>query len=253
VSSEPIDYRGLGLRDACRGGWYLNDTAELCKGFAIAPTDTVVDVGCGDGGNAGFCARFAARVIAVDIDPASLAKAESRLQKDASAAWETMVSAANPLPIDTATADKLVCTEVLEHVDDPAQVLSELVRIGKAGALYLLSVPDPLSESVMKRVAPASAFRRPNHIRVVQREEFARMVEDAGLIIKTHAYRAFYWTIWYAFAWKCLPDLDHGRHPVLDHWAQAWEALLDHPDGQACVEALNEAMPKSQVIIAAKP
>jgi hypothetical protein len=49
------------------------------------------------------------------------------------------------------------------------------------------------------------------------------------------------------------PGLHPGTHPVLDHWGQAWDALLVHPDGQACIEALNDAMPKSQVIIAAKP
>src|SRR6185312_4969990 len=63
---RPPDYRGLGLRDAARNGWYRSETAELCEGFAIAHSDTVVDVGCGDGGNINFCARFAAHVVAVD-------------------------------------------------------------------------------------------------------------------------------------------------------------------------------------------
>jgi hypothetical protein len=52
--------------------------------------------------------------------------------------------------------------------------------------------------------------------------------------------------------WKCNIDFDHGHHPALDYWTHAWNAVLDLPEGQACKNALDEAMPKSQIIVARK-
>ena len=57
--------------------------------------------------------------------------------------------------------DKIICTEVIEHVDDPMVALRELMRVGKPGALYLLSVPGQRSEELIKSVAPAYWFESP--------------------------------------------------------------------------------------------
>jgi SAM-dependent methyltransferase len=249
---DPVRYGDVALRDARRSGWYRAETRELFDGFPIAPSDTVIDVGCGEGENAGFYARFAARTIAVDIDPKKIAAAEERLRSVGATNYRTIISDGNPLPIESATADKIVCTEVLEHVPDTAQFMRELVRIGKPEALYLISVPDALSEQVLKRVSPPICFQEPNHIRVIGRDEFERMVTDAGLRVDKHAFYGFYWAIWHALVWKCNIDFDHGRHPALDHWTRAWDAVLDLPEGQQCKNALDEAMPKSQIIIARK-
>lgn len=247
------DYGALGFIDALRNGWFRSETAELVPGFAIADTDTVVDVGCGDGGNIKFCAKFARHVVAIDVDPTKLVETERRLQSGSKASYAVVLSDANPIPIATAMADKIICTEVLEHVDDPARLLSELVRIGKPGATYLFSAPDALSESVIKRLAPSSAFEKPNHIRVIGRDEFERMVVNAGLIVQRHTFRGFYWAVRVALSWKCGVDMINGRHPVLDRWARTWSAVLDLPHGQACKDAFDDAMPKSQDIVACKP
>jgi 2-polyprenyl-3-methyl-5-hydroxy-6-metoxy-1,4-benzoquinol methylase len=245
-----IDYAALGLEDAGRSGWYLERNRALCPGFPIAATDTLADIGCGDGGHSIFCARFASKVIAVDVDSEKLATTERRLKAEGMNNYVALLSDGNPLPIDGGTVDKIICTEVLEHVDDPDQFLGELVRIGKQGATYLIKVPDERSEQVLKRVAPASAYQKPNHIRIFSREEFEATVRRAGLQVLEHKYLSFYWAVWTTLAWKC-GGLD-GRHPVLDNWARVWAGLLDLPEGQDCKEALDFAMPKDQMIIARK-
>ena len=249
-ANNPIDYAAVGLKDATRAGWYSAKTAELCTGFPIAATDSVADVGCGDGGNSIFCARHASMIIAVDIDPQCVATTERRLQAESKTGYRALLSDGSTLPIETKTIDKIICTEVLEHVDSPNEFMSELVRIGKPGSMYLLTVPDALSEQVLKRVAAPSAFQKPNHIHVFSRTDFDTLVHEAGLEILDHKYRSFYWAVWTALAWKCGGL--NGKHPVLDHWATAWAELLESPGGQACKEALDLAMPKSQAIIARK-
>lgn len=244
---------GLGLHDAVLSGWFQNATNEVFRGIHIGPEDTVVDVGCGDGGNSLFCARRGAHVTAVDIDPQVISAIEVRLAEAAPEVHATHVSDANPLPLGNEVATRVICTEVLEHVDDPDQVLAELFRIGKPGALYLLTVPDALQENMQKHVAPASYFQKPNHVRIVKREEFAQMVERAGLIIEEHTQYGFFWSIWWALFWACKVDLANPSHPALDHWTEAWRAVLALPDGHKLKQQLDQFMPKSQVIVARKP
>ena len=252
IDSNQISYSEVGQRDDIHSGWCRNDSKELFVGFPILPSDVVADIGCGTGGKSLFCARFAAHIVSVDIDSTAIAALEERLRTNSAATYRVAVSDGNPLPIESQTIDKVICTEVLEHVDDPKQFLAELVRIGKTGALYLLSVPDALSETVLMRVSPPSSYMKPNHIRVIERDEFARLAAEAGLVVQKRAYCSFYWSVWNALFWQCSVDFDSGRHPALDHWARAWNEVLDLPQGDVCKAALDDAMPKSQVIIAYK-
>jgi SAM-dependent methyltransferase len=245
--------RGVGLRDAVLSGWFQNDTNEIFRGVPIGDQDVVVDVGCGDGGNASFCVRRGAKVILVDADKEAIAAATARLRTIHPDNVEAHVSDGNPLPMQDAIATRVICTEVLEHVDDPAQLMRELVRIGKPGARYLITVPDSLQENLQKQVAPPNYFQKPNHIRIIERQEFSDLVEQAGLVIDEKAYYGFFWSIWWAMFWACKVDLEHPSHAVLDHWTEAWRALMDMPDGQDLKLKLDQFMPKSQVIVAHKP
>ena len=52
-----------------------------------------------------------------------------------------VISDAHHLPVEDACADTLICTEVLEHVADPQQVVAELSRILRPGGHLILSIP----------------------------------------------------------------------------------------------------------------
>ncbi|MEO6919490.1 MAG: class I SAM-dependent methyltransferase [Collimonas sp.] len=253
VASAPIDSFHVGLRDALASGWYLQESDELYRGFVITADDVVLDIGCGDGGNSLFCANRGAHVIVADIDAAKVESTRQRLADTPARLVQGLVGDANPLALESGFVSKVICMEVLEHVDDPAQFLSELVRVGRSGSHYLLSVPDPVQEHLQKKVAPASHFEKPNHIRIIQRDEFEKMVTAAGLTIERHEYYGFYWSVWWLFFWVCKVDLSDARHPLLDSWASTWETLMDSPNGEHVRNALNDFMPKSQVIIARKP
>jgi SAM-dependent methyltransferase len=51
------------------------------------------------------------------------------------------VARADALPLDDATVDAVLLTQVLEHVGDPAGVLSETARVLRAGGRVFLTVP----------------------------------------------------------------------------------------------------------------
>jgi len=253
VEVRPGSGYGLGLKDAVLSGWLLNDADELFRGIHVGPEDLVVDVGCGDSGNGLYCAQRGARVIAVDVDPKVLAVVASRIARIDPDLCIALASDANPLPLADETATRVICTEVLEHVQDPEQLLAELFRIGRPGARYLLSVPGALSENMQKHVAPPQYFSPPNHIHIIDREEFAQMVTRSGLTIEEQTQHGFFWSIWWGLFWACEVDLSNPSHPVLDRWTEAWEGVLDLPRGHELKRQLDAFMPKSQIIVASKP
>lgn len=247
----PIEHSTL--LDAQLSGWFRNESGELFEGFPIRAEDSVLDIGCGDGAFTQFCANQGAEIICADIDGAKIAALELRLKSSAARAVIPLVTDADPIPLQDGRVNKIIAMEVLEHVADPAKFMSELVRVAKPGCQFLLTVPDPLAESVQKPLAPASYFEHPNHIRIFERDDFEQLVLDAGLVIERKASYGFFWSMWWFFFWSCKQDLSEPWHPLLRSWGNTWSTLLSMPDGLRVKKALDEAMPKSQAIIARKP
>ncbi len=238
-------------------GWYNMKTREVMPGFEINPEDTVVDVGCGPGHTCTFAAKQGAEVVGIDISPEAIAKLKRNMGSLPAHSFQAVTSDCNPIPLPSGRATCVICMEVLEHVDDPAAFLSELARIGKPGARFLISVPAPLSESIQKEIAPAAYWKKPNHIRVFSEQAFLAAVRSAGLEVKTQTAYGFYWSMWWTLRWAVaednIPFGKSGNSPILRHWNKTWKALLAAPQGQHVWKALERALPKSQIVIACKP
>lgn len=255
--SEHIDASWLGLDDALASGWFNIATREVAPGFVVEPDDVLVDVGSGDGGIAAFCARLAREVVLVDYDEARLGLAVERARAAGGAAASGRVADIARLPLPDGFASRIICTEVLEHVDDPVAAMAELLRIGRPGARYLISVPGARSEQLQKRLGTADYFEKPHHIRIFETEEFLQLVAQAGLTIERRTDSAFYWTMWWTLYWQTgapfTGRLNIVEHPVLDAWNRTWSLLLASPDGLRVKQALDEFAPKSVAVVARKP
>jgi SAM-dependent methyltransferase len=193
-----------------------------------------------------------AAVTLVDISTAALKRAEALVRSEPGKVV-AIESDANPLPLPSGFATKVISTEVLEHVDDPKAFMAELVRIGRPGCFYLLSAPDAAGEEIQKHVAPDFYFKKPNHVRIFQRDEFAKLIEEAGLVIDQRSYYGFFWTMYWSMFWPLGVKGQAPRHPVLDNWVQTWNAVLAIPQGHKIQQLLNQILPKNQVIICRKP
>jgi SAM-dependent methyltransferase len=249
---EPVT--DIGLIDMSFSGWLRNETGELLEGFAIDAQDSVLDIGCGSGGYTLFCGRQGAEIFVADINQANIDTAVSRLRETKARAVHPLVTDGDPIPLPDERLSKIIAMEVLEHVDDPARFMRELVRVGRPGAQYLIAVPDAAGEHAQKSFAAASYFQKPNHIHIFEREEFDRLIEDAGLIIERRVNYGFYRTLWMYFFWaSAQPSLSAPWHPLIEQWDKTWSMLLSLPQGAQIKKALDEVLPKSQVIIARKP
>lgn len=245
----------VGLKDRTRSGWFNTASRELLPGVPIAPGMAVVDVGCGFGPYTSFCAQVGADVTFLDMQESQVTALQSRLSNIARGAVTGLTSDCNPIPLADECADLVICTEVMEHVEDPDKLMGELNRIARPGATCLLSVPDSRSEKLMEHVAHRSYFQKPNHIRVFSAESFQRLVVGEGLQIQRHDTIGAFWSLFFLFKWATtLPgeNLMADVHPITKTWTSLWADILDHPNGDKMVAALNDAVPKSQFIVAHK-
>jgi SAM-dependent methyltransferase len=96
--------------------------------------DPVLDVGSGVGANLAAFAEAGRDGVGTDVAITAL--------RDARAFRPVAASDGARLPFAGATFGGAVCTEVLEHVDDPAAVFAEISRVLRPGALLYVTVPN---------------------------------------------------------------------------------------------------------------
>jgi SAM-dependent methyltransferase len=140
---------------------------------APAPSDTIVDIGCGNGTYLAELARrgFAGRVLGVDLSPGMLAAARQRLSGiGAAAAAGTRDGPSEPgvpivglanadataLPLGDGVADLALAPHMLYHVPDPADALRELRRVTRPGGRVVV-VLNGAGHLRQLRVAVAAA------------------------------------------------------------------------------------------------
>jgi 2-polyprenyl-3-methyl-5-hydroxy-6-metoxy-1,4-benzoquinol methylase len=257
LANNPSDNPfAVGLLDRVADGWFNNNDSEICPGVKIHNHHTVADIGCGGGGISNFCAQQDAHIMFMDIDVEKVNALEQRLLAKNKSKFDALIGDCTNIPIDDASCDVVICTEVLEHVDEPGKVIQELARIGKPGAHYVLTVPDPAGELLMKATAPAAYFEKPNHIRVFNRDEFERLVVSAELNIIQRSFHGSYGTMLWMMHWMTHLTTEDPMGPPWEqtslNWSKLWAEILSHPNGKMIKSALDNVIPKSQVIIAKK-
>jgi ubiquinone/menaquinone biosynthesis C-methylase UbiE len=111
------------------------------------PSDTIVDVGCGNGMYLAELARraFTGRALGIDLSLGMLAAARDRLagSQDAPARPRSRAVAlaggdATALPLPDGVADLAFALHMLYHVPDPADALRELRRVTRPGGRVLV-------------------------------------------------------------------------------------------------------------------
>jgi SAM-dependent methyltransferase len=127
----------------------------------LAGTETVADIGCGNGGYlAGLASQgHAGRVIGVDLSPGMLAAA-----KAAAPGASLAVGDAAALPLADAVAHVTLAPHMLYHVPDPRAAVAELRRVTRRGGqlLVVLNGPDHLAELRELMLVTAAAAGHPS-------------------------------------------------------------------------------------------
>ena len=127
-SKYPIHPKHLLKKDI----WYMNK---------LKKNDIILDLGCGVGQDSLIAARKVKKVIGTDIDPKIINIARSFAVDRGIKNVEFLVADANKkLQFKDQTFTKIVCSDVLEHLNRRDFALKEMVRILKPkGSLFLVT------------------------------------------------------------------------------------------------------------------
>jgi SAM-dependent methyltransferase len=98
------------------------------------------------------------------------------------------------LPFEDGEFDALLCSHVLEHLDDDRPALLELARVLSPGGTALILVPTdsrltetPEDPSIRSPLARAAAYKEPDHRRLYGLD-FPRRLEAAGFVVSIDRY-----------------------------------------------------------------
>ena len=166
--------------------------------------DVVLDAGCGEGRHTFECFRHECAVLGMDLSHQSLLKARyvlGQMEKRKEAKGRVLLLRGDALrfPFADETFDKIICAEVIEHVDDDRKGVAELARILNAGGKIAITVPTRLTEHVYDLLS-REYFRTPGgHVRKVIPHVLARNMEESGLRVYgvgfAHAFHFPYWML----------------------------------------------------------
>ena len=114
--------------------------------FSMAEGNTFLDVCCGEGRHSlAAYLKPGVDVVGVDLSLKDLRTAHSRITDmetfDPEGTVTFMQGDATKLPFPDASFDRVICSEVLEHIPNYLSVIEELVRVLKPGGRLCVSVP----------------------------------------------------------------------------------------------------------------
>ena len=128
--------------------------AAVAQLAAAQPGERVLEVGCG-GGHVLTQFNGTAR-IGIDLSPTMLARTRGRHGTDV----VLIQSIAEAIPVRSSSQDVVLCTEVLEHTREPAQVISELMRVVRPGGRVVVSIPNEGNIDRAKRILRSTPVLR---------------------------------------------------------------------------------------------
>ncbi len=144
-----------------------------CESFCAG--QEVLEAGCGEGYGADLLASVARRVVAVDYDPTTVAHVRRRYPR-------VQVVAANlvALPMPDASVDVVVNFQVIEHLWDQPQFITECLRVLRPGGRLLMSTPNRITFTPGSDV-PLNPF----HTRELNAAELRELLEDGGFEVQS--------------------------------------------------------------------
>lgn len=103
--------------------------------------DKILDLGCGDGYYSYLLSRFSLKIKVTGIDN-HVAAIESAKRQVRKKNVQFIIGNAEKLPFPKNSFDKIIMSEVIEHVSDDIKVLKEARRVLKEDGILILTTPN---------------------------------------------------------------------------------------------------------------
>lgn len=230
--------------------------------LALEPGMLVLDLGAGFGRHAFETARRGGSVVAADLamDEMRMTLAtfgamfvDGELSKSVST---TAVQANGlTLPFPDHTFDRIIASEILEHVPDDRGVMAELFRVLKPGGRLAATVPAAFPEQICwwlseEYHAPISVG---GHVRIYGQPELRTKLESVGFepgdSHRAHALHSPYWWL------KCAVGVKNDDNPLVKAYLKllTWDIVKAPKLTRTAERILNPVLGKSRVVYADRP
>lgn len=221
----------------------------------IKPGALVLDAGCGEGRHCFGMLGRGARVVGFDLDFDAMRDASKRLRKEAATAASLGEMAQGnifQLPFADATYDRVICSEVMEHVHDYQGAARELARVTKPGGKLAITIPTETSEHLYLRMGDEYFESPGGHIRIFKPRQLATALSKAGLTTQgvgfAHGFHTPYWVL------RSIMHLPNADESAI---VRAYRLFLIQATGSKLMAQLetwlNFVCPKSLILYAEKP
>ena len=222
--------------------------------LGVKEGDIVLDAGCGFGRHSMEYMRRGAKVMALDMDIPSLEKTRFSMAAMAKEQGhgEFLAHSGDALnmPFKDETFDRVICSEVMEHVDDTQKACSELSRILKKNGHIAITVPTTFSE-VLYFLLSYEYFTSPGgHVRIFTPKGLAKLMRENGLEVYGIGYKHSFHTIWWNI--RNIVGLHNDKHPLTKGYHKFLELGLYSNRMRKIEKFFNWFFPKSVVIYAWK-
>jgi len=220
--------------------------------------ERILDVGCGEGRHTWqACKEGACLACALDIEQTNLVKARNMLhlmdeERQTVGKWMLVKGDITHLPFPDGAFNKVVCSEVLEHIPDDLQGIRELVRVLKDDGILAVSVPSYVQETICWKLSSDYHHQPGGHIRIYKAKELESKLRESNLdvfaIRHKHALHSFYWIS------RCLFGMKNEKSPIpsLYYKFLVWDIYHQTRPVKWLDSLLNHILPKSLVLYARK-
>ena len=235
--------------------------------LGVREGDLLLDLGAGAGRHAFESFRRGARVVAFDYSAAELKDvgglfAAMRDAGEAGTEPGSVAVTANGdalrLPFADDSFDRIIASEVLEHVTDDQVALEEAFRVLKPGGTLAATVPSWLPEKICWALSEEyhAPFVEGGHVRIYTEARLRDRMRQAGLLPgashHAHALHSPYWWL------KCAVGPTNDDHPLVRAYLKVlvWDIVQAQPMGTVTrwtERLLNPVLGKSLVVYARKP
>jgi len=226
--------------------------------------DRLLDIGCGFGRHSYEALRRGADVVSSDFSLPELIEVDNTVSAmESYGELPTGVSSAScngdvtKLPFPDGAFDRIIASEILEHIDDDLGAITELIRVLRPGGTFAATIPATLPEQICWKIT--DEYHAPKvdggHVRIYGRGELADRLTAAGLEVfhqhRAHALHTPYWWL------RCAvgPQEDVNKNPLTKAYNKLleWDIMKQPTITKVADRVLNPVLGKSLVVYGVKP
>ncbi len=230
------------------------DTLRLRRG------ERLLDMGCGFGRHAYAAARLGAHVVALDAgadEVVGVTNTVSAMIEAGELPLGAPVAAvrgdAFALPFPDGTFDRVIASEILEHLPTDTVAMDELARVLKPGGTIAITVPRFGPELINWALSDEYHGVEGGHVRIYRRSVLLERLTGTGLrpyaSHHAHALHAPYWWL------KCAVGTTNDEHKAVKayHKLLVWDIMKAPKLTRYAERVLNPLIGKSVIIYLEKP